>query len=88
MLLGKTVSELDMSWREFVYWQEYLAIEPPQDGDNKRTAMLLAQITNMSGRSLPNNKAVGPEDFFGKDQNMQSAAEQIAFFKSIGNPDG
>ena len=87
LLLGKTVSELKMSWREFMYWQAYLRIEPPDDGDNKRTAMLLAQITNMSGRSLPGKRSVKPDDFLGKPK-QQSMQEQIEFMKSIGQSDG
>jgi len=93
LLLGKTVSELNMSWREFQYWQAYLQIEPPDEGDNRRTAMLLAQITNMAGRMLPDKKTVTPNDFLSglgvtakpKGQSMQ---DQIAFMKSIGKPDG
>ena len=87
LLLGKTVSELKMSWREFMHWQAYLRIEPPDDGDNKRTAMLLAQITNMSGRSLPKNKSVKPDDFLGKPK-PQTMQEQIDFMKSLGQSDG
>ena len=87
LLLGKTVSELKMSWREFLYWQEYLRIEPPDEGDNKRTAALLAQITNMSGKSLPKNRTVKPDDFLGKPK-QQTMQEQIDFMKSIGKPDG
>ena len=87
LLLGKTVSELNISWREFLYWQAYLRIEPPDDADNKRTAMLLAQITNMSGRSLPGKKSVKPDDFLGKSKS-QTMQEQIKFMKSLGQSDG
>ena len=80
-----------MSWREFSYWQAYLKIEPPEEGDNKRMASLLAQITNMSGRVLPDHQSVKPEDFFGgsaKQDEQQSMEEQIAFMKSMGKSDG
>lgn len=85
LLLGKTLSELsDMTWEEFVYWNAYLAIEPPEEGNNQRTAMLLSQITNMAGRSLPDGKRVKPEDFLGKKEE-QSFQAQIDFMKSLGN---
>lgn len=88
LLLGKTLSELDMTWEEFVYWNAYLSIEPPDKGDNQRTAMLLSQITNMSGRSLPDRKRVKPEDFLGGPQEQQSLQAQIDFMKSLGKKDG
>ena len=89
LLLGKTLSELDMSWREFQHWQAYLSIEPPGKGDNERTAALLSQITNMSGRSLPANKRVEPSDFLGKTEtHSMTIDQQIAFMKSIGKSDG
>lgn len=88
LLLGKTLSEFDMDWEEFVYWNAYLSIEPPDEGDNQRTAMLLSQITNMSGRSLPDRKQVKPDDFLGKPKKPQSALDQIAFMKSLGKKDG
>ena len=80
--LGKTVSELDISWDEFVYWMAYLHLEPPEEPANVRNAALMAQITNMSGRSLKNNKTVTADDFLGKKK--QTMQEQIAFFKSLG----
>jgi hypothetical protein len=82
-LLGKTVGELDITFREFQYWQAYLNIEPPEQGANQRTASLMAQITNMSGRSLPDKKTVTADDFLGK-KKEQSIEEQIAFMKSLG----
>ena len=89
LLLGKTISEMNMSWREFSYWQAYFKIEPPEEGDNRRTAALMAQITNMSGRVLPDRKTVSPDDFFGNSaSNQQSMDEQIAFMKSMGKSDG
>jgi hypothetical protein len=83
-----------MSWREFIYWQAYLQIEPPDDAALKRTAAVLAQITNMAGRVLPGKKTVKPADFLagaGFDVALpkeQTAEEQIAFMKSLGNSDG
>ena len=89
LLLGKTVSELNMSWREFQYWQAYLDIEPQDKGANERTAALLSQITNMSGRSLPVNKRVEPSDFLGKTEtHPMTIDQQIEFMKSIGKSDG
>jgi len=93
-ILGKTISEMNMSWREFSYWQAYFKIEPLEEGDNKRMATLLAQITNMSGRSLPGKQSVKPEDFFGGSAKQstldqsQSMDEQIEFMKSLGKSDG
>ena len=81
--LGKTVSELDMPWDEFVYWQAFLRLEDPEEPANKRTAALLAQITNMSGKSLPKGKTVTADDFIGAPKKAQSMEDQIAFFKSL-----
>lgn len=65
----------------------YLEMEPPDQGDNYRSAMMLAQMTNMSGRSLPDGKRVKPEDFMGsgeKDQPTgQTEAQQKAFMQSL-----
>ena len=85
LLLGKTVSELNMSWREFTYWQAYLNLEPPDKGAQERCAAVLAQITNMSGRSLPNKRTVKPSDFLAKPKPQQTMQEQIAFMKTLGN---
>ena len=87
LLLGKTVSEMNMSWREFLYWQAYLNIENPERGDNQRTAAIMAQITNMSGRSLPDKKMVSVDDFLGTEKKslQQSMQDQIDFMKSLGN---
>lgn len=56
-----------------------MQIEPPDEGDNARTASLLAQITNMAGRALPDKKMVKPSDFLGK-PTKQTEQEQQAFF--------
>ncbi len=88
-MLGKTISELDMSWREFLHWQAYLQIENPEKGANERTAAIMAQITNMSGRSLPDKKMVTADEFLGKQKTaQQSMQDQIAFMKSLGDNHG
>lgn len=84
LLLGKTLSELEMPWDEFVYWQAFLKLEPPDQGDNVRTAALLAQITNMSGKSLREGKNVSINDFLGKPK-RQSMEDQIAFMRGLGS---
>jgi hypothetical protein len=78
-LLGKTVSELNITWREFLHWQAYLKMEPVDAGDNARTASLMACITNMSGKVV--KKAVSPSDFLPK--KPQTPEQQKAFFKSL-----
>lgn len=84
--LGKTVAELDISWREFMYWQAYFDDEPPEAPANHRTAAVLAQIANFSGRSLPDGKRVKASDYLPK--KPQTLDQQKAFFKSLGNPNG
>ena len=88
--MGKTISELKMSWREFLYWQAYFNIEAPERGANERTAAIMAQITNMSGRTLPDKKMVSAEDFLGRGKKtaQQSMQDQIDFMKSLGKTDG
>jgi hypothetical protein len=83
--LGKTVGELQrgMTMREFVHWCAFLKLEPPDEGDNMRTASLLATITNMAGRSLPGKKTVEPKDFFQREKPRQTAAQQLAFMKTL-----
>ena len=76
---------MDMSWREFPYWNAYLQLEPPDRGDNQRTAALMAQITNMSGKSLKEGKTVSPDEFLGKTVKKQSMEDQIAYMKSLSN---
>lgn len=86
-LLKRPVSELRITWREFMHWQAYLRMEPPDEGDNQRTAALLAQITNMAGRSLPDRKKVKPEDFLRtseKEQARQDEEDQKAFLRALG----
>ena len=79
--LGKTVRELDISWSEFVYWQAYLDAEPPEQGATHRTAAVLAQIANFSGRALPDGKRVKAADYLPK--KPQTAKQQKAFFQSL-----
>lgn len=81
----RPVSELNITWREFLHWQAYFGINPPEEGDNQRTALLLAQITNMSGRSLPDRKRVNPEDFMRKREKPQTAQDQKAFILGLGD---
>ena len=77
---------MDMSWREFMYWNAYLKLEPPDRGDNQRAAALMAQITNMSGKSLKEGKTVSPDDFLGERVvKRQSMEDQIAYMKSLSN---
>jgi hypothetical protein len=78
------VCELNITWREFLHWQAFLEAEPPEQGDNIRTAALLAQITNMAGRSLPDHKRVKPEDFMRQAAKQQTSEDQKAFFMSLG----
>jgi hypothetical protein len=74
--------------REFFMWLAYLKMEPPEEAENVRMAALMAQITNMAGRSLPGKKFVDAEDFLGGKQ-QQTLDEQKAFMKSMtGNKDG
>ena len=81
--LGKTIDELDITWDEFIYWMAFLHLEPVEEPANMRTASLLAQITNMSGKSLRDGKTVTPDDFYRKKPIKQSIDEQISFFKSM-----
>jgi len=46
--------------------------------------MVLAQITNMSGKSLAKGKTSKPEDFLAKKVVVQSAEDQKAFLRSLG----
>ena len=72
-----------MSRREFNQALAYLQIEPPEEGDNKRTASLMAQISNWSGRC---KKWLSADDYLGKPQEhkpMQTADEQKAFMRGL-----
>jgi hypothetical protein len=83
-LLKRTVGEIaSMPMSEFAHWLAYLKLEPPEKGDTERTAALMATITNMAGRSLPDKKMVKPDDFLGR-KKRQSMEEQIAFMKGLG----
>lgn len=61
----------------------YLEMEPPEQGDQYRTALLLERITNMSGKSV--KKPVKVEDFMPKapKKMAQTMEEQKAFFRSL-----
>lgn len=82
--LGKTVSELSsMPMSEFVGWMAYLRSDPVQEAENARAAALMAQITNMSGRSLPKGRHVKPEEFLPKRRKPQTWQEQKRIFQAI-----
>ena len=70
-----------MPYEEFIYWQAYFMLEPPDDAANRRVAAIMAHIANMSGKSLPAGKTVSAEDFFGRKE--QTAEQQIAFLRAI-----
>jgi len=63
-----------------------MKMEPPEEGHNQRTAALMAQLTNMSGKSLPKGKTVKPRDFLPR--KPQSPQDQIAFMRKIGTQNG
>ena len=72
-----------MSRREFNQALAYLQIEPPEEGDNKRTANLMAQISNWSGRC---KKWLTADDYLGTPQEpkpMQTAEDQKAFMRGL-----
>lgn len=73
-----------MSCEEFMYWTAYLELEPPEMPALRRTAAIMAQITNMAGRSLPDKKFVDADDFLGT-KKRQTMEEQLAFMRGLGN---
>ena len=77
----RPVSELDISVREFYHWIAYLKLHPPDDGDNQRTAALMATITNMSGKSV--KQSVKAEDFYQKPQPKQRPEDQMDFLRAF-----
>ena len=80
------MSELDITADEFIHWQSFLLMEPPDDAENRRAAAIMATITNMAGRSLKDGKKVSADDFYGtKEEWLQTAAEQIALLKGLGS---
>lgn len=81
----RPVSELNISLREFYHWLHYLKLEPPDEGERQRFAALMAQMTNMSGKSLKQGHTVTADDFLGKPKEIkrQTAEEQIAFMKGL-----
>lgn len=86
----RPVSELNLSWREFAHWMAFLQLEPPDAAENYRLAVLLSQMTNISGKSLPKGKKVKPEDFLPKPaEKEQDSSMQKQFFMSLrGGADG
>jgi hypothetical protein len=79
-----------MSWREFTHWMAFLELEPPEAAENYRLAVLLSQMTNMAGKSLPKGRKVKPEDFLPKrPEKEQDSQDQKKFFMSLrGAQDG
>lgn len=82
-MFRRPLTELRITWREFLYWQAFLTEEHPDLAENRRTASLMATITNMSGKVMKDNQQVTAEDFLGgpKPQTME---QQIAFMRSLG----
>lgn len=74
---------MSMSRREFNQCLAYLQIDPPERGDNVRTASLMAQIGNFSGKSLKEGKTLTADDYLGTPKPKQSAASQMAFLRGI-----
>lgn len=83
--LHRTVGEISgIPSSELHHWLAYLKLYPPDEGDTKRTAALMATITNMAGRSLPDKKHVKAEDFLGSEKPAgQSWQDQKAFLMSM-----
>ena len=61
-----------MTRREFNLCMAYMQVEPPEHGAEIRTASIMAQITNMSGRVLPDKKMVSASDFISKPETPQT----------------
>lgn len=75
---------LDLTWQQFCDWQAYFEMEPPDYGDNLRTAILAERITNMAGRA--SKKTAKVADFMPNAKPKgQSAAEQKAFLRGLAN---
>lgn len=72
-----------MSRREFNQCLAYMQIEPAEEGDNRRTASLMAQIANFSGRSLPDRKMMSPDDYLGIPEQSQTPDDQKAFMRGL-----
>ena len=75
---------LSLTWEQFCSWQAYFEIEPPEQADNWRAALLAERITNMSGRTV--KKPAKVEDFMPSHKakpKAQTAAEQKAFFRGL-----
>lgn len=72
-----------MTRREFNQALAFLQLNPPEESANVRTAAVMAQIANFSGRSLPDKKMVSADDYLGKKKQAQTPAEQMAFLKAL-----
>ena len=79
-------SELNISRREFNQCLAYLQIEPPEENANRRTASVMAQIANWSGKVIKEGKTATADDYLGNPQEpkpMQTAEEQKAFMRGL-----
>ena len=74
-----------MSRREFNQCLAFLHINPPEEGDNLRTASLMAQIGNYAGKSLKDGVSLSADDFLGKPKEVkqQTMEEQKAILMSL-----
>lgn len=72
-----------MSRREFNQCLAFLQIDPPEQGDNMRTASLMAQIGNFAGKSLKAGHNLSADDYLGKPKKYQTADEQKAFLRGL-----
>jgi len=72
-----------MTRREFNQALAFLQMNPPEETANIRTASIMAQIANFSGRSLPDKKMVSADDYLGRKKQAQTAEEQKEFLRSI-----
>jgi len=72
-----------MTHREFNQAMAFLQLHPPEESANVRTASVMAQIANFSGRTLPDKKMVSPDDYLGRKKEPQSAEHQKDFLRSI-----
>ena len=61
-------------------------VHPPGEAENHRAAAIMATIANYAGRSLKDGQRVRPSDFLvKKDDWLQTAEEQFALLKGLGN---
>lgn len=69
--------------REFYHWLAYLRLEDPEARADRRTASLMAQITNMSGKMT--KQRVTAADFLPKKSAPQTAEQQMDFLRGLGD---